>query len=255
MRKIKPQSGVTTVAKVQPSTKMAEMKRGLLGLSLGLGVAAALVLDTGYARADEGSGLSLSANAAIASDYRFRGISLSDKDLAIQGGFDVEHESGFYLGTWGSSIESYAGSEFELDIYGGYASEIGDISTDIGLLAYTYPGSSGTYYLEAYGSLGGTVGAASWTLGGAYVWDQENTGNTDNIYLYLDGEMPLGDSPFSLMGHLAYEDGAFGDNKWDWNAGVGYGFEQFTLSLLYVDTNVDTREGKGGIVAMLSASF
>lgn len=63
-------------------------------------------------------------------------------------------------------------------------------------------------------------------------------------------EIPL----FSLSGHLAYEDGAFGNDKWDWNAGVAYAFEQFSLSVSYVDTNV-SGIGKGAIVGMLSASF
>jgi uncharacterized protein (TIGR02001 family) len=210
---------------------------------------------------DSGSGLSLSANAALVTDYRFRGISLSDKDAAIQGGFDVSHESGFYVGTWGSSIEPYGSgtggmSELELDIYAGYAGSIGDLSTDIGVLAYTYPGSDDTHYIEAYGSIGGTLAETfGWTLGAAYVWDQDNVGGTDNIYLYLDGSMPLGDSPFSLAGHIAYEDGAFGNDKWDWNLGVAYSYEQYSFSVSYVDTNVDGRLGDAGVVAMLSASF
>ena len=174
---------------------------------------------------------------------------------AIQGGFDVNHDSGFYVGTWGSSIESYAGSEVEMDIYAGYTSEIGGLSTDVGLLAYTYPGSSDTYYLEVYGSVGATAGMVNWTLGGAYVWDQANVGSTDNIYLYLNADMPLGDTAFSLAGHMAYEDGAFGNDKWDWNVGVSYAFKQYSLSLMYVDTNVNTHNGDGGVVAMLSASF
>lgn len=206
-------------------------------------------------------GFSLSANAAIVSDYRFRGVSLSDKDMAIQGGFDVSHDSGFYIGTWGSSIESFGDpvtgmSEFELDIYAGYAGSFGDFSTDIGLLAYTYPGSEDTHYIELYGSVGGEVGVASWSLGAAYVWDQDNIGGDDNIYIYLDGEMPLGDTPLSLATHLAYEDGAFGDNKWDWSAGVSYGFEQVSLSVSYVDTNIkNNRTAKAGVVLGLSAEF
>lgn len=204
-------------------------------------------------RADD-SGFSLSANAAIVSEYRFRGLSLSDHDPAIQGGFDVAHDSGFYIGTWGSSIEPYGGSEFELDIYAGYATELGGISTDIGILAYTYPGSSDTHYIELYGSVGSSFENISWTLGGAYVWDQDNVGSQDNIYLYLDMGMPLGDTPLSLAGHIAYEDGAFGDDKWDWNIGLAYAFKQFELSVSYVDTNVPGI-GKGAIVGMLSASF
>lgn len=234
-----------------PTKTFSSMKKALL-VSTGL---MACGLFAPQASADESSAFSLSANAAIYTQYRFRGLSLSNHDPAIQGGFDVSHESGFYVGTWGSSIEPYGGSEFEMDIYAGYASQIGDFSTDIGVLAYTYPGSSDTYYVELYGSIGGTLqDTVDWTLGAAYVWDQENVGSTDNIYLYLDGSMPLGETPFSLAGHVAYEDGAFGTDKWDWSAGVAYAFEQFELSVSYVDTNV-SGIGKAAIVAGISASF
>jgi len=232
-------------------TLKPSQKALLLGASLLAGAAMAPAASA----QDGASAFSLSANAALVTDYRFRGLSLSDKDMAFQGGFDVSHESGFYVGTWGSSIENYAGSELELDIYAGYASQIGDLSTDIGVLAYTYPGSSDTYYVELYGSIGGTIQeTVSWTAGAAYVWDQDNVGGTDNIYLYLDGSMPLGETPFSLAGHVAYEDGAFGNDKWDWNLGVSYAFEQYSLSVSYVDTNV-SGIGSAGVVAMLSASF
>ncbi|WP_020400785.1 TorF family putative porin [Kordiimonas gwangyangensis] len=223
----------------------------LAALAIG---AVAPTISTGASAQESTSPFSFSANAAIVTEYRFRGLSLSNHDPAIQGGFDVSHESGFYIGTWGSSIESYAGSEFEMDIYGGYATEIEGLTFDVGLLAYTYPGSKGTYYLELYSSIGGTAGIVDWTLGAAYVWDQDNVGGTDNIYAYVDASVPLGDTPFSLSGHLAYEDGAFGNDKWDWNAGVAYAFEQFSLSVSYVDTNV-SGIGKGAIVGMLSASF
>ena len=223
----------------------------LAALAIG---AVAPTLSTGASAQESTSPFSFSANAAIVTEYRFRGLSLSNHDPAIQGGFDVSHESGLYVGTWGPSIESYAGSEFDMDIYGGYATGIEGLSFDVGLLAYTYPGSKNTYYLEAYSSIGGTAGIVDWTLGAAYVWDQENVGDTDNIYAYLDASVPLGETPFSLSGHLAYEDGAFGDDKWDWNAGVAYAFEQFSLSVSYVDTNV-SGIGKGAIVGMLSASF
>lgn len=222
--------------------------------------ASTVVLNSGAVLAQDDEGFSLSANAAIVSDYRFRGISLSDKDPAVQGGFDVGHSSGFYIGTWGSSIEAVGNpvtgtSEMELDIYGGYGGQIGDLSTDIGFLAYLYPGSEGTHYFELYGSVGGQMNNFAWTLGAAYVWDQDNTGD-DNIYIYLDGGMPLGDTGLSLSTHLAFEDGAFGNDKWDWSAGLSYDFEQFSISVSYVDTNIEnSRTAKGGVVAMLSASF
>ncbi len=198
-------------------------------------------------------GYTLSANSAIVSDYRFRGISLSDKDIAIQGGLDLASDSGFYVGTWGSSIQDYEGSEVEIDIYAGYATELNGLSFDVGVLAYTYPGSDNTHYFEAYSSVGGAVGDIGWTVGAAYAFDQSNIGDDDNIYLYLDLEKSLAET-ISLTGHIAYEDGAFGDDKIDWNIGLSKSFEQFSLGVMYVDTDVPDL-GSGGVVLSLGASF
>ncbi len=46
------------------------------------------------------SSISVSGNVGIVTDYRFRGVSLSGGDFALQGGIDVTHDSGFYVGTW-----------------------------------------------------------------------------------------------------------------------------------------------------------
>ncbi|MCH8863471.1 MAG: hypothetical protein IID51_13330 [Proteobacteria bacterium] len=202
---------------------------------------------------------SLSANVMLVSEYRFRGVSLSDKDVAIQGGFDIETATGFYAGTWASSIESFAGSETEVDLYAGYGGDFeisgGDLAYDVGVMAYTYPGSSGTLYLEGYGSLSGALENIEWTAGAAYAFSQDNLGNQDNIYLYLDGGMPLGESGLSLAGHFAYEDGAFGDGKLDWSLGISMPVKDFTLGVSYVDTNLSDRLGDAGILISLGARF
>jgi len=205
--------------------------------------------------AEDESAFSFSANAALVSDYRFRGVSLSNEDFALQGGFDIETESGFYVGTWGSSIEQYAGSELELDIYGGYATSFNNLDFDIGILAYTYPGSSDTTYWEPYASVGGTTGQIGWTLGAAYAFDQNSIGGQDNIYVYLDTSTGLGDTGLSLSTHFALEDGAFGDNKLDWSLGLSYDLEKFTVSVSYIDTNVDTEGSDAGAIFSLSSSF
>jgi len=85
------------------------------------------------------------ANATLVSDYRFRGISQTFGLPAMQAGFDYAHSSGFYLGTWGSSVTGnlYAnGAGLEWDLYGGYKGSITeDLSFDVGLLEYYYPGA------------------------------------------------------------------------------------------------------------------
>ena len=64
----------------------------------------------------------ITGNAGVFSDYRFRGISQTDKKPAFQGGFDIGHASGFYVGNWNSNIDSalYNGASLEMDFYGGY---------------------------------------------------------------------------------------------------------------------------------------
>jgi uncharacterized protein (TIGR02001 family) len=99
----------------------------------------------------------ISGNVAIASDYVFRGISQTDNQMAVQGGFDYAWDMGFYVGTWASNVDSdfFNGKghdpQIELDLYGGYAGDINDaFSYDVGYLRYQYPGFSDAGTNEYY---------------------------------------------------------------------------------------------------------
>ena len=46
----------------------------------------------------------LTGNVGLFSQYIFRGLTQTDRDPAVQGGFDYAHSSGLYLGTWASNI-------------------------------------------------------------------------------------------------------------------------------------------------------
>ena len=116
---------------------------------LNAAVATALLAGFGGTYAQAADDFAISGNVALTSDYRFRGISQSDEDPAIQGGFDASFEPGFYLGTWASSIDfgdaaegSY--STVEVDYYGGWRGPIGDsdFGVDVGYAYYDYPGST-----------------------------------------------------------------------------------------------------------------
>ena len=89
-------------------------------------------------------GLSTSFNVGAVSDYRYRGISQTRLKPALQGGVDLSHPSGFYLGAWASTIrwvkdlEGDAG--VEVDVYGGYKGELAKgLGYDVGVLGYVYP--------------------------------------------------------------------------------------------------------------------
>lgn len=94
----------------------------------------------------------LSGNMTIASDYRFRGISLSQNGPAIQGGVDYIHNTGFYIGNWNSSmrgtpnmnnddVDSNSGAQ--MNLYGGWKKDVyKGVTVDIGYITYNYPTSS-----------------------------------------------------------------------------------------------------------------
>jgi uncharacterized protein (TIGR02001 family) len=88
----------------------------------------------------------VTGNLSLVSDYRFRGISQSWRQPAVQGGIDYTHASGLYLGNWNSSVSSNSynnGASLEVDLYGGYRFEPAkDWTADIGVLRYLYPGAS-----------------------------------------------------------------------------------------------------------------
>jgi uncharacterized protein (TIGR02001 family) len=103
----------------------------------------------------------LTGNFGITSDYRFRGLQQTDGDPALQGGFDLAHSSGLYVGTWGSNVSSWAAgphtsTKLEIDLYGGYKTEVAGVGVDVGAIAYMYPGSS------SGGTANGQGAAANW---------------------------------------------------------------------------------------------
>ena len=57
-----------------------------------------------------------SANVGVFSEYRFRGVKQTEDAPAIQGGFDLSHSSGFYVGNWNSNVE-YGNTSMEMDFY------------------------------------------------------------------------------------------------------------------------------------------
>lgn len=198
------------------------------------------------AEAESVDEFTLSGNVALTSDYRFRGVSFSGGDFALQGGIDVAHESGFYVGTWASTIDADAGfGEMELDVYGGWAGDVAEgVSVDVGLLYYMYPTEdtgADTDYFEALASVGTQLGPVGATFGVGYSWDQEALGDEDNLYLYTDFELGVANTPVTLTAHVGYTDGVFATQadgtSFDWGIGASYAVtDSLSLGVNYVDT-------------------
>lgn len=214
--------------------------------------------------------VSFSANIAFASEYRFRGVALTDGEFAVQGGFDLGHDSGLYVGTWASNLdETTVGyGSAELDLYGGWGGALTEgVSADIGAIMYLYPdaGPGDFDYVELYGSLTFSLGPAELTGGVAYAPGQDSLGGTDNFYIYSDVGVGIPNTPISLSGHLGYTDGFLTfttDSKAvDWSIGADFALGPATLSAAYVgvegDAAIDPTRTftDDAFVVTLSASF
>ncbi len=209
------------------------------------------LLAAGAALPAAAQAVELSANVAAVTDYRFRGISLSDRDPALQGGVDLGFDSGLYVGGWASTIADYGGADVEVDAFVGYAAEVGLLDYSVAATAYLYPGGDGVNYGELQGEVGGSLGPARLALEAAYVPDQKNTA-TDNFYIgpKLSVGLPLTPLTFTLRG--GYESG-FYDDKFDWEAGVDYSLGPVTASFAVVGSTdggatESGRLGRTGVV-------
>jgi uncharacterized protein (TIGR02001 family) len=204
----------------------------------------------------------ITGNAGLFSDYRFRGISQTNKKPAFQGGIDISHASGFYVGNWNSNVDSafFNGANLEMDFYGGYKRPLGDFTLDVGALYYYYPGSGagGTFRIdntELY--IGASYGPFSLKYSHA-VSDFFGISDSKNSS-YLDGGVSydLGNG-LGMVGHLGYqklkrnarviEIGGTNleDSIVDWKLGLTYDLSGFLLGASYIGTNRDLTGGTAG---------
>lgn len=182
----------------------------------------------------------LSGNINVYSAYVLRGITnaMENENTAVQGGFDWSHDSGFYLGYWGSNLGYTSRSTvadlttgdvsqvpgtvdkngstittcesagdcpaagFENDFYGGYSGSIGDFGYDVGLIYYYYIGVEESNGLEIPASV-------SWsgaTLGLKYLTNDVVWGNAGDIYWTLgyDFSLPKEFTLSALLGYYTY---------------------------------------------------
>ena len=178
-----------------------------------------------------------SVNVGIASQYVFRGLTQTNGKPAIQGGTDYSHASGFYLGTWLSSVSWYgeqnAGSvsgpvalsspgslgspyapkrtnsnSLEWDFYGGYRHPLDDHwNYDLGAIRYAYPGTFdnvGAYRRPDTTELYAALGYNRLTLKYSQVVSRYTFGTNESsgaTYLDLFATIPIAGAGASLLLH------------------------------------------------------
>ncbi|MGB9988186.1 TorF family putative porin [Massilia sp. SM-13] len=188
-----------------------------------------------------------SLNAAAVSDYRYRGISQTRLQSALQGGADwVDSGSGLYVGVWASTIkwtkDAGGGGSTEWDIYAGKRGDIAEgVSYDVGVLGYAYPSNGlnpSANTLELYGQ----IGSGPFTL--KYSHSTTNLfGFADSRHSgYIDGtfskEIGEGYGVSLHAGHQQVKHNSKASYS-DWKAGISKDFGVATVTLAYVGTNAD----------------
>lgn len=205
---------------------------------------------------------SLTGNVTLASEYLYRGIAQTNGKPALQGGFDFTHNSGGYVGAWGSSIswlsDSASGisAPLELDLYGGYKNSFagGDWNYDAGVLTYNYPGRYPNGYvkpdtIEVYGALGWkfiSLKYSSVVSSHIFGFTTPSGGNTRGSgYLDLSSSIDLGDG-WGINAHAGhqsikgYSDASYSDYKIGLTKDTGFG----SLGLYYSTTHAKGDAGQ-----------
>jgi len=225
------------------------------------------------------SDFTASYNVGLFSQYIFRGLTQTNNKPALQGGFDVSHKSGLYIGGWSSNVSWLrdnagvpggtpvynSGGSLEIDLYGGFKTELGKtgLGIDLGALQYYYPGAHNTNLpkantTELYGALtygwlqaklSGVVSNDAWGFGKKY-GNPDYTGNGDErgaYYAELNANIPLADSGITALLHVGRQE--FKDARYtaggpdasytDWKVGLTKGFDGgVNIGAFYTDTNI-----------------
>jgi uncharacterized protein (TIGR02001 family) len=211
----------------------------------------------------------VSFNAAVVSDYRYRGISQTRLKPAVQGGADyVNNPTGFYAGTWLTNIkwvkDGGGDGSVEWDVYAGKRGEITkDFTYDVGGLYYYYPSnklnpSANTF--ELYAQIGAGPFSIKYSHSTTNLFgfaDSKNSGYVDGQFNYdvYEGyilNLHAGHQNVKNNGAASYS---------DYKVGVTKDFGVVTVALAAVKTNTDAYVGRGknlgksGAVLTISKTF
>ena len=214
-------------------------------------------------------------NVALTTDYRFRGISQSARNPALQGGADFTHTpSGLYAGTWLSTIKwikdtptatGFGDSNIEWDIYAGKRGEIvKDVTYDIGGLGYVYPSNdfdTNANTFELYGQLGYGPAYIKYSHSTTNLFGVPDSKNSGYLDIGVNYDIYQGYTLNLHAGHQKIKNAA--DNINDYKIGVTKDFGIATVALAAIRADLPTffagsgpkNMAKTGLVLTVSKTF
>ncbi len=239
--------------------------------SIFVALAATLTLSSTLVLAEEAAS-PLSFNVSLTSDYRYRGLSQSRLNPALQGGADYAFSNGFYIGTWASTIKWIkdapynGGANVEIDIYGGYKTEIASgLTLDVGALTYIYPSNDlnpKADTTEVYGALSFGPVTAKYSHSVTNLFGTADSKGSG--YLDVSATFDVGGG-FTVVPHVGYQKVKHNSagSYTDYSLTLNKDYAGFTFGAAYVGTNTDAyvggpslkNLGKDGLVVSVKKVF
>jgi uncharacterized protein (TIGR02001 family) len=204
----------------------------------------------------------VSASVAALSDYRFRGISQSDRKPALQASLAFDHATGLFASAFASSVDlgSVSNANVETVLAAGYAASLRpDLSWEAGVAYYRYPGSRAareTDYIEVFAGV-------TWRDVNArlYVAPDYFGGGRREMYAELNATFALSER-FAVSAHAGFGRVTGRYSRIDVRTSISIDLRHATLELAAVATDIPSAECplgakscRPGIVAVLSRSF
>jgi uncharacterized protein (TIGR02001 family) len=205
-----------------------------------------------------GSGLEFSSRAGVASDYIYRGTTLSDRKPAVGAGIEATFRK-FYVGATLASVDLPSNPAAEITLSAGARPKLGEVEFDFGWTYFLYPNEtplgpvSDTDYWEVVARAETKIGDRLRFAGGfAYSPNVSNTGAWSKYAAFgLGLELPrntlpqnvtaslTGGAGYSWFGNQSEALGGFPLPPYvNWNAGITFTHKSINLDLRYYDTSL-----------------
>ena len=198
--------------------------------------AVAVLLSAGAASAQDSP--EVAWNLGVTSDYVFRGYSQTSEDPAIFGGVDVTVGS-FYAGAWASNVDFGDDTDVEVDIYGGYRTEVSGFAVDVGVVGYLYvsqPAGADYDYAEFKAAASRAFGPV--TLGAAVYWSPDFFG-ADEEATYVEANAAFSPADrWTISGAVGRQFLSSDFDYTTWNLGVARQLtDNLALDVRFHDTD------------------
>jgi uncharacterized protein (TIGR02001 family) len=216
----------------------------------------------------------LSGTVAGVTDYRYRGVTFSDRRPAAQAGLAYDDASGWYAGAFGSTVRldppGPAASRFQAIAYGGYATPLASgVSLEAGGDYSAFSGGNDFNYGEVF------IGASAENLTARIHYSPRYFGTSSKgIYGEVNASHPLTDAVrlHAHVGFLHYRyDSPYASlyggakptrNVVDARIGVRANVDRFQVEVAWVGLSdhsagyyVTGRNTPNGVVASVSMAF